>query len=143
MLAAAVAKDLDAAGLLSFDEDGVTGDAFVATMPASPDAAVALMPSGGQPTNSHDGYDEPSLQIIVRSAAHDPRPGYARARAIYSHLVGLHGVTLDEGGDDEVRVIRTVASQSDPFPLGADENGRHEWTLNFVFRVRALTSHRI
>jgi hypothetical protein len=143
MLTAAVAKYLDTLGLVTFDAEGVTGDTFVDSMPSSPDEAVSISATGGQPTNSHDGYDMPVIQVRVRGAKHDPRPPYLRARAIYEGLVGLHAVTLDEGGPDEVRVIRTIALQSDPAPIGVDDNDRHEFVTNFAFTVRALTEHRV
>jgi hypothetical protein len=143
MLTAAVAKHLASLDLLTFDAEGVTGDTFIDTMPSAPDVAVAISGTGGQPTNSHDGYDMPVLQVRVRGEKHDPRPPYLRARAIYGALVGLHAVTLDDDGDDEVRVIRTVALQSDPAPIGVDDNDRHEFVINFAFTVRALTEHRV
>lgn len=143
MLAVAVAKYLHATGVVVFDETGTTGDAFIGKLPSTPDDAVALTPSGGLPTNSHHGYDEPTLQIRARSGAYDPRPAYLRLRQIYDALVGLHAVTLDFGGDDEVYVVRTVALQSDPAPIGPDENDRPEYVLNFAFRIRSLTTHRV
>jgi hypothetical protein len=143
MLTAAVAKYLAGLDLLAFDAEGVTGNTFIDTMPSAPDTAVAIFGTGGQPTNSHDGYDQPVVQVRTRGAKHDPRPPYLRARAIYEALVGLHSITLDDGGDDEVRVIRTVALQSDPAPIGADDNDRHEFVINFAFYIRALTAHRV
>jgi hypothetical protein len=142
MIAVAVAKHLGSLGLVTFDETGVTGDCFIGTMPSGPNEAVALTPSGGNPTSSHHGYDEPVLQVRVRGTT-DPRVPYLRARRIYEALVGLHAVTLDFGGDDEVYVVRTVAQQSDPASIGVDDVGRHEYVLNFAFYVRALTAHRV
>lgn len=142
MIAVAVARYLDELGIVTFDETGVTGDCFIANMPTGPNEAVALTPSGGIPTDSHHGYDEPTLQARVRSTT-DPRPGYVRARRIYSALVGLHAVTLDGGGDDEVYVIRTTAQQSDPASIGVDDVGRHEFVVNFAFRIRSRTTHRV
>lgn len=37
-----LARYLDAAGLLTYDPDGVEGDTFIETMPPAPDEAVAL-----------------------------------------------------------------------------------------------------
>lgn len=143
MLAVAVARHLDELEVVTFDESGIAGNTFVGSMPSSPDEAIAISPAGGNPTNSHDGYDEPIIQVRCRAAASDPRPAYRQARLIYEALVGLHAVWLDEDGDDAAYVIRTTAVQSDPFPLGVDDNGRPEYVQNFAFRVRALTAHRV
>lgn len=143
MIAVALARHLASLGLLVFDETGATGDTFIGMMPAAPDTAVAISPAGGNPTNSHDGYDEPLVQIRTRGPAHDPRPAYLRCRDLYDAVVGLHAVTLDFGGPDEVFVIRTVAVQSDPAPIGPDDNNRAEYVQNFAFRTRSLTTHRV
>lgn len=142
MLAAAVARHLADLNLVTFDETGVTGDCFVATMPPTPDEAVALMPSAGLPQLSKAPTDLPGLQALVRGPEFDPRPGYARARDIYDALTCLDHVTLDLGGDHEVFVIGCTAMQSEPVPIGRDANQRHEWSLNFSFRTHAPTTHR-
>lgn len=142
MIAAAIAKHLEGLGLVEFDADGVTGDAFIATMPSAPDEAVAITPTGGNPQPTRAAVDLPVVQVRVRSARFDPRPGYERARDIYGALTCLDNVTLDDGGDDEVRVIGCTAIQSDPAPLGADENDRQEWVVNYALRTVAPTLHR-
>ena len=141
MLATAVARYLDEQGVAEFDETGTTGNTFINLMPATPDRALAISHSGGNPTNSHDGYDEPVLQFRARDGQ-DPRPAYDWCREVYEALVGLHAVTLSDGVND-FRIIRTTAQQSDPASMGADSNDRHEYVANFAFRVRALTAHRV
>lgn len=142
MLVAALAKHLDAAGVLDFDPDGITGDTFIATMPSSPDEAVAITPSGGNPQPSRLPFDEPTVQVRVRSMRFDPRPGYLRARAIYDELACLDLVLLDPGGDDEVFLHSCTPIQSDPAPIGVDENDRSEWVVNFACSTTAPSTHR-
>lgn len=143
MLAIAVARYLAAEiDFLVYDEDGTDGNLFVAWMPSTPDIAVALMPQPGTPQLSKLPTDTPGLQALIRGEAQDPRPSYEMARTIYDALTCLDLVTLDEGGDDETRVIGCTALQSDPVGIGQDSNQRHEWSLNFSFRTHAPTTHR-
>lgn len=143
MLAIAVAKHLDlVVPNVTFDEAGVTGNTFIATVPSSPDAVIAITPSGGAANRTLQPDDFPSLQVRCRGPRFDPRPGYATARAIYEALNGLDNITLDQGGEHEVRVVGCTAVQSDPASIGVDENDRHEWVVNLDFHVHAPTTHR-
>lgn len=142
MIAVAIARHLEQAGIVNFDEAGPAGDTFLGHMPSQPDAAVMIQPSGGDPASGTLGYDAPVVQVIVRGAGYDQRLPYQRARAIYAALHGLHHVTLDPGGPDEVFVVGCLAQQSDPVPLGPDDNERQEFSLNFALETRALTTNR-
>lgn len=142
MLAAALAKYLATAGVLTFDPDGVTGDTFIATMPDLPHEAVAITPSGGNPQPTLLAFDEPTVQVRVRSSRFDPRPGYERARAIYEALAGLDLILLDAGGADEVFLHSCTPIQSDPAPIGVDDNDRPEWVVNFACVTSAPSAHR-
>ena len=142
MLATALARHLETLGLVDFDETGVAGNAFLVTMPSSPDEAVAITPYGGREQPTRAPTDIPNIQIRVRSTRFDPRPGYERARNIYAALACLDGVTLDEAGADEVFVIGVTPTQSDVFPIGRDENDRDEWVFNLSIRTHAPTAHR-
>lgn len=143
MIAAAIAKYLDAqvAGL-TYTTTATTGNVFLAHMPAGPDIAVAVMPSGGGREASTSPHDSPSVQIIVRGERHAWRASYGLARDIYDALACLDNVTLDDGGTDEVWVVGTTARQSDPVPMGADDNDRPEWSSNWDLLVHAPTTHR-
>lgn len=142
-LEAALCKRLAAnvAGL-DYDPAGLNGTLFVATMPSSPDEAVAVMPSGGPPNLTRMAVDRRSVQILVRGPIGDPRPGLVTARAVYADLDGLDLTTLDSGGADEVFVHSVTAQQSDPIPLGQDELGRYEWSLNFAVVLPVPTTNR-
>lgn len=143
MLARAIAKHLaTVVDGLTFDADDGGGSLFVNWMPSEPDVCVAVMPSGGlaQPTKAPT--DLPTVQVLVRGDAADPDQGYPMARSIYAALTCLDGTVLDENGDDEVLVIGCTAVQSDPIPLGRDDNDRPEWSLNFQARTREPTTFR-
>lgn len=143
MLAFAVAKYLPTVvDTLTFDETGPSGNLFVTWMPSTPDLCVGIMGQPGQPQLSKLPVDLPGLQVLVRGVRYDTRTPFDLARSIYSALNCLDNVTLDQGGDDEVRVIGCTALQSDPTSIGRDDNGRPEWSLNFAFRTYAPTAHR-
>jgi hypothetical protein len=144
VIALAFARYLGAAGLVTLDESGPAGDCFIGELPAAPDEAVAVLPTGGLPTRAKAslGYDEPTLQLLVRGVPGDPVGPHERAAAIYGAAQGLRQVTLDAGGEHEARLIDCSSPQTAPVPVGADENGRHRYSVNLALHVRALTPHR-
>lgn len=129
-------QHLDTAGLLTYDPDGVTGDAFSDIMPAAPDEAVALALYGGAPVDSKLPYDEPSLQVRTRGGA-DPRVARTRAWAIYGELNGLARAALPDG----TWLVLCTANQT-PQTLGQDDLGRTEYVCNFSLTVHAPSAHR-
>lgn len=137
MLAVGLAKYLHQLGLVTFDEEGASGDCFIAKLPPAPDEAVAIWPTGGPQADDRLGYDSPTVQILVRGTQ-DPRTGADRAQAIYDALHGRRFVTLPDG--TEVLWIQGI--QSAPQWLQEDENGRHIYALNLQLEVRAVGSHR-
>jgi hypothetical protein len=143
VIARALAKWLDDAGLVTYSATS-GGDCFLEHLPDSPDAAVMVLSTGGNPLGAAAtyGWDEPTVQLMVRGAADDPTTPAASAQALYDALQGLRYVTLDEGGDDEVRLCSCTSLQTAPFNLGRDEKDRYRFTLNFALHVRRPTEHR-
>lgn len=144
MIAVAMAKYLDAQGLLSYEPASATGDTFIGHLPSSPDVAVMVMPYDAEPLPERGSlpWDEPILQLMVRGAPDDPITPYATARALYEALQGLRYTTFDEGGDDQIFVVSARCLQSDAFHLDVDENRRHRYVVNVAVHVRAATAHR-
>lgn len=140
----ALARYLDATGVVDFDETGVSGNTFLGHMPSTPDAAIMFKVTGGLSLdNAGSGYDEPSIQVMTRGEVYDRQGPLDRILDIYSALAGLHAVTLDEGGTAETYVVRVLALQSYPADLGMDDNERWEWSQNYTFHIRSRTLHRI
>lgn len=137
MLVDEIAQYLHQQGLGVFAPDGIGGDIFVATLPQAPDECVMLRPTGGFAADSKLGYDDPTVQILVRGTQ-DPRTGGERAQAIYGALQGLHDVALPGG----TWVVSCLGLQSGPVHIGSDGNGRHEYSLNFRFEIRSLSANR-
>jgi hypothetical protein len=84
----------------------------------------------------------PGFQIKVRGPRDALRTGHDLAWAIYSELDQLDAVTLDEGGVDEVWIVGCDMQQSEPTPIGRDDNERPEWTLNGLCMTNTPTVHR-
>lgn len=95
-------------------------NAYIGTLPASPDAVVCIYPSGGNAA-SLTGAElrEPSFQIRVRDA--DYAAGYATAEALQRTLHGIHS-TAD---------FLLIAQEGDIQHIGPDKLGRPEFTVNF------------
>ena len=144
MISRALAKYLHVAGLLTYDPTGPDGNAFLEHMPAAPDAVVMLLSTGGNPTPAAAtwGYDEPTLQLMVRGVPNDPATPQEWAKTLYGTLQGLRYTTLDPGGEDEVFLVVASLTQTARLNIGPDERGRYRYTLNVALHVRAQTVHR-
>lgn len=126
-----IANHLEALGLLTFQETA-GGDTFIGHVPAKPDFVVVLTPTPGLAPEYAHAYDYPAFQVRVRGGGADPRPAYDKAMAIRN---ALHGIESQQIG--ATWVVKLEAAQSEPASLGTDENGRHEFTLNFNADIRA------
>jgi len=144
MIARALAKHLHAEGLVVYEPFGAGGNCFIQHLPDSPDEAVMIISTGGNPLGAATtyGWDEPTLQLMIRGAPDDPETPAATAQALYETLQGLRYRTLDEGGDDEVRLCVCSSLQTAPVNIGRDEKSRYRYTLNFALHVRMPTDNR-
>jgi len=143
MTSRALAKYLTTAGLVTYTT-AAGGDCFPERLPDTPDAAVMILSTGGNPTPAAAtwGYDEPTVQIMVRGAPNDYATPQARAVSIYGALQGPRYIYLDPGGPDEVFVIVCESMQTAPVNIGTDLKNRYRYTLNFALHIRSLTTHR-
>jgi len=89
-----------------------------------------------------NGYDEPTVQLLVRGAPGDPVAPQLRAAVLYGALQGLRYVTLDPAGPDETELTLCSSLQPAPAAVGPDAKGRYRYSLNLALHVRALTEHR-
>ena len=137
MLASEVAEWIgDNITSCSFDTSGVTGNVFISTMPSSPDTVVMVSEYGGT-VDDKNPFSDINVQARVRGTK-DPRVSYNIAKEIFDELQGLTNTTLISSGS---RVIKVVA-QNTPIDIGRDDNGRHEWTVNFNIEVRDIGTNR-
>lgn len=105
----------------------------------TPDALVCIRAyaSGPEP-DSKLPFDEPYLQLRIRGTF-DEAATRARAQALYDDVHGLGPLTLPDGAI----VMSIIAVQTGPIPLGRDEAGRHELTVNLrVDHRNPAATHR-
>jgi hypothetical protein len=122
-------------GLGTYKADGTAGGTiYLTNLPQAPDAALAVARYGLGESDSLLHYDEPGIQVRIRSEAADVRNGESTAQAVWDALHGL-GNRLLTGG---TWLQLAVAQQGSPTYMGRDGNGRHEWVVN----VRAEIEHR-
>lgn len=98
--------------------------------------AVRAYDTGGEP-DSRLPYSEPFIQWRVRGGD-DERSSRLRAAALWDDLHGAGPVTLPGG----VFVMSIVCTHADPIPLGRDEAGRHEHTVNTRIEYVHPSTHR-
>ena len=120
----------------SFDTTGVTGNVFISTMPSSPDTVVMVSEYGGI-VDDKNPFSDINVQARVRGTK-DPRVSYNIAKEIFDELQGLTNTTLISSGSSVIKVV----AQNTPIDIGRDDNGRHEWTVNFNIEVRDIGTNR-
>lgn len=129
--------------LASFLEDEGVGiydtaagrNIYTYKLPPDPDACIALLGLTGFPLG--ESRDVPSLhfphfQVIVRNP--DADLGAAKLEAVRTVLHGLLGEILPHW-----RILRCHAD-SEGGPIGSDEQGRFEFSINFTAEVNAETA---
>lgn len=122
---------------LTYEPLAATGNVFVDQMPSKPDRAVCVYSTAGPEADSKLPYDPATFQIQVRSEEGGTWAVDIWA-AIYSKLHGLRYVTLPSGQF----MAYCLATQSSPFRLGPDENGRPSYTGNYRTEVLNETTER-
>jgi hypothetical protein len=123
--------DTDVAALIFTAETG--RNVFLGVLPADPDTCVALFGLPG--TNIMDQRDVPGLQFprfqfITRSA--DYEEAATLLQSIRSSLHGLIGYNTSH-----YRIMRCHAEQEGG-PLGQDDQGRFEFSINFMAEYHVL-----
>lgn len=123
-------------GLVEFPSQGGEWSLFVGKLPDSPDNALVVVPTGGNPVlgSSALPYDEPTVQVLVRGS--DFAGAYSKAAQVYGALQGHSGQLGD------VEVVLCYSGQTDAVWIGQDDAGRDEFTLNFALHMQAATTNR-
>ena len=120
----------------SFDTTGVSGNVFISTLPSSPDTVVMVSEYNGI-VDDKNPFSDINVQTRIRGTK-DPRVGYNIAKEIFDELQGLTNTTLISSGKHVVK----VNALNTPIDIGRDDNGRHEWTVNFQIEVRDVGTNR-
>lgn len=107
-------------------------------MPTQPNQIIGVFGYSGGESDIRLPFDQPSIQVRVRG---DENPMTSRniAEQIYNTYHGKSYFPLPSGE----YVVGMIGSQSGPIPIGRDENGRHEHTVNFRLMIRNPSLHRV
>lgn len=129
-----VAQYLDDQGVGEFSADaGRT--IFVNHQPSEPDFCISLFGNVGE-TLGDSGRDVtdmqfPRFQVLVRGAEDEYALASSKMQAIRTALHGKLKLTLPSW-----RILRMHADQ-DGGPIGTDEQGRPEFSINFTVQMHA------
>lgn len=123
MLAIDLAQYLAANGLGTIGQD-----LFVSFQPPTPDECVSVYDTGGYAPDVEVPLRDPTFQVLCR--APDYPVAMAKAQAVFDLL---HAKSNYQLGSSWVYLSR---AEQEPTPLGPDENGRHEVSVNFHFKTR-------
>lgn len=110
---------------------GTSSTVFTNYKPPNPDNLTCVFSyAGSPPERTHDGSgnSHPGIQVWIRDTS--APTGRTRIESVFNLLDGLSNQTLSGVffvGMDAV---------SSPIPMGRDENGRVEFSLNFSTTVR-------
>lgn len=137
MLVEDIAKLLHNKDIGVYDKEGISGNIFINTMPPKPDDCIAIYQRGGLPSDAKLGYDNPTVQVMLRGT--NPFTPSQLGGEIYSLLHGMGGEHIIEDG---ALVIYCHGLQSEVNYIGRDDNNRHEFSLNFQFEIVNKTKHR-
>lgn len=101
----------------------------------APDHCATIAFNGGAAVM----FDIPSrvdqmVQILTRAA--DYTDAYNDARLAFETLHGTAGWTLPVITSGNTYELYDVEAVEAPQYLGEDEKGLHEWSVNFLFRIR-------
>ncbi|MBE0430067.1 MAG: hypothetical protein IBX61_09400 [Thermoleophilia bacterium] len=134
----AVARLLNSLGIVTYDEAGASGDCFTGPLPPEPDLAVSIRQYGGS-GDIKFAQDMPRIQVRVRAATSGE--ALAKATEIYNALHALSYTVLNPGGDAEAYLIECRALDL-PGDIGADENGRPEFSTNYEITQIGNSTYR-
>lgn len=120
---------IDLANFLQAHGFGQIGqDLFVSFQPPEPDDCITVYDTGGYAPDIEVPLRDPTCQVLVRST--DYPVAMERAQGIYNLLHAKSNFAI--GG----YWVYLARAEHEPTPIGPDENGRPEITLNFHFKIR-------
>lgn len=120
-----------------------TGNLFIDYAPSKPDRAVTLYTAPGTEADSKLPYDPVAFQVVVRDTA-GSEWGTRMWEAIYDALHGKRNLEIpgSGSGDEPLLIIYIIGTQSSPFRLSPDTNGRPLLSANYRAEILNPTSQR-
>lgn len=132
MIAHAAAQHAATLDAWTFAPASNAGNVHLEWEPATPDVCLTV---AGRPgiASSDRPADRPGLQLIVRADPYDHEGGQALAAELLDHFTT--DLSTWGTGDHAQYVEGCTPSQSEPIPLGRDDNHRPRWSLNFLLSI--------
>jgi len=119
---------IDIKDILVDEGVGVFGiDLFVGSKPGDGtiDACVVVFPSGGSDPEPDYDYERPRVQVYIRGPKEDYETPAAKTEAVKAALKSKTNITKNG-----MRYV-CIWQEGDVIHLGMDEDGRHQFTVNF------------
>lgn len=142
MIAATVARQLNALGLGLYDDPDGDTNIFLHDLPPAPVDAIGVWGESGQTPQTF--IRRGGFQIIVRRDPHSPegraRSGHDVAREILDALASADHAVWADDTDDALRVAWCQPQQAEPLDLGPDENGAPKWSVRFTYETNGASA---
>lgn len=129
-----IADYLAASGMGETNEANGTVNIFAGIYPADPDDAIAILGLVGStlPNINIPDFEYPRFQIVVRN--NDYETASQVLRDVRTLLHDKLAVTLTNF------YCLYIQAQQDGFPIGQDDKGRYEFSINFSAQIRYADS---
>lgn len=80
--------------------------------------------------------DRQDLMVQILSRSKDYNQAYADATAAFDALHGLAAITLPVLVSGQTWEAQTIEAVNPPQYIGPDDEGRHEVSTNYIFRIK-------
>ena len=110
--------------------------------PQAPDTSTFVLETQGVPPtrtfgSSDPAFENPGIQIIDRSS--DYQIARNSAETIFRILDRQANTTLLPAAGDDGAFYLSISAQQSPFPIGTDENDRHQISHNYLVNKELST----
>jgi len=107
--------------------------------PAAPDRAVLIaFNAGGRVYFSLTDRNDQQVQVLCRAPREYYLQAYDDAMTAYNALHGQAGWTLPVTVSGVGWIAQTIEAVAPPQYIGTDSQGRHQWSVNFTFRMKKV-----
>ena len=101
----------------------------------APDSCILVAFNGGGGAY-FDLPDRQDIMVQILARAKDYNDAYADSMTAFNALHGVANVALPVLVSGEAWLAQTIEAVAAPQYIGPDEKGRHEWSTNFIWRVK-------
>lgn len=115
------------------EEEGIATkgtDLFISRQSDTPDDQIVVYNTGGLEPDRYIPTADPTFQILVRNKNY--QTGQGKVDSIVTALHQLANSYLEESET----YFYYVFLMNEPSHIGRDDKGRHEWSINFICKIR-------